>query len=97
MKLLVEFQDELILADKNRKENRQGKQDICRMVGSLSQSYFIFDAQQYKVGRKIYYGIQQTEEPVDELGDLLEDKQVSNSSSNSRLSESMNMSKSQDN
>jgi hypothetical protein len=54
MKILVEFQDELILADKSRKENRQGIQDICRMTGSLSQSYFIFDAQQYKVGRKIY-------------------------------------------
>ena len=44
MKLLVEFPDELIAADKNRKENRQGIQDICRMTGSLSQSYFIFDA-----------------------------------------------------
>ena len=27
------------------------------MSGSLSQSYFIFDAQQYKVGRKIYFGM----------------------------------------
>ena len=44
MKLLVEFQDELIQADINRKENRQGIRDICRMTGSLSQSYFIFDA-----------------------------------------------------
>ena len=36
MKLLVEYQDELIVADKTRKENRQGIQDICRMTGSLS-------------------------------------------------------------
>ena len=69
MKLLVEFSDELIAADKNRKENRQGIQDICRMTGSLSQSYFIFDAQQFKVGRKIYYGIDMTEEN-DDLNDL---------------------------
>ena len=70
MKLLVEFPDELIAADKNRKENRQGIQDICRMTGSLSQSYFIFDAQQFKVGRKIYYGIDMSEEPNDDLNDL---------------------------
>ena len=43
------------------------------MTGSLSQSYFIFDAQEYKVGRKIYYGIEVEEEVVDELGDLLND------------------------
>jgi hypothetical protein len=73
MKILVELQDELIQADKNRKENRQGIQDICRMTGSLSQSYFIFDAQQFKVGRKIYYGISHDEEVPDEIGDLLGD------------------------
>ena len=26
-------------------------------MGSLTQSYFIFDSQQYKVARKIYYGV----------------------------------------
>ena len=26
-------------------------------MGSLAQSYFIFDSQQYKVARKIYYGV----------------------------------------
>jgi hypothetical protein len=72
MKLLVEFQDELITADKNRKENRQGIQDICRMTGSLSQSYFIFDAQEYRVGRKIYYGLEKEEEIIeDDINDLL--------------------------
>ena len=72
MKVIVEFQDELILADKNRKDNRSGVQDICRMQGSLSQSYFIFDAQQFKVGRKIYFGIQQDEEVIDEVNLLPE-------------------------
>ena len=73
MKLLIEFQDELIQADLNRKENRQGIKDICRMTGSLSQSYFIFDAQQYQVGRKIYYGLEQEQEVVEEenLNDIL--------------------------
>lgn len=43
------------------------------MTGSLSQSYFIFDAQQYKVGRKIYYGLEQEQEEVqeDNLDDIL--------------------------
>jgi hypothetical protein len=36
------------------------------MKGSLTQSYFIFDAQQYKVGRKIYYGIEKNEEVPEE-------------------------------
>ena len=44
MRILVELQEELINADKARKENRQGIQEVCRMSGSLSQSYFIFDA-----------------------------------------------------
>lgn len=65
IKLLVEYQDELIQADKDRKDNRRGIQDICRMSGSLTQSYFIFDSQEYKVGRKIYYGMQ-GKEIVDE-------------------------------
>ena len=89
MKILVDLQDELILADKNRKENRQGIQDVCRMTGSLSQSYFIFDAQEYKVGRKIYYGIEVEEEAVDELGDLLNDGS-SNSDKRHRQPEEFN-------
>jgi len=54
---LVQHQEDLIKADKARKENRQGVQEVCRMMGSLAQSYFIFDSQQYKVARKIYYGV----------------------------------------
>lgn len=47
------------------------------MTGSLSQSYFIFDAQQYSVGRKIYYGLEQEQEVVEEenLNELLGDQQ----------------------
>ena len=62
MQKLVEHFDDLTKADKNRKENRRGIQEICRMTGSLSQSYFIFDSQQYKVARKIYYGIDDEDE-----------------------------------
>ena len=59
MQKLVEHQEDLIKADKNRKENRRGIQEICRMRGSLTQSYFIFDSHQYKVARKIYFGIEE--------------------------------------
>lgn len=91
MELLVEFQDELILGDKDRKDNKKGEQMICRMKGSLTQSYFIFDAQQYKVGRKIYYGIKNECEPNcdDEEHNAENDKQSSSSySSSSSSSES---------
>ena len=55
------------------------------MTGSLSQSYFIFDAQQFKVGRKIYYGIDMSEEPNDDLNDL--EKPASSQSSEDSSSE----------
>mmetsp|Transcript_4428 Transcript_4428/g.6516 ORF Transcript_4428/g.6516 Transcript_4428/m.6516 type:complete len:83 (+) Transcript_4428:7050-7298(+) len=54
---LVKFYDDLIRADKARKENRAGVQEICRMTGSLSQSYFIFDSQMFQVARKIYFSL----------------------------------------
>jgi hypothetical protein len=41
---LYEYEETLLLVDKNKKENRRGLQTICRMVGSLSQSYFLWDA-----------------------------------------------------
>ena len=53
------------------------------MTGSLSQSYFIFDAQQFKVGRKIYYGIDMNEEPNDDLNDLEKPKSSKSSESSS--------------
>lgn len=52
------------------------------MKGSLTQSYFIFDAQQYKVGRKIYYGIENEVEKEESV--IQDDKsQLSDSSSSS--------------
>lgn len=66
MKLIIRYQEELLAADKSRKENRMGIQEICRMTGSLSQSYFIFDANQYKVGRRIYFNIEANKEDEEE-------------------------------
>ena len=41
----------LIVADKQRKENRRGIQTICRMQGSMTQSYFMLDYKDYQVAR----------------------------------------------
>lgn len=54
---LVENYEKLIEKDKDRKENRLGVQEICRLEGSQTQSYFILDSQRYKVARKLYFGI----------------------------------------
>lgn len=70
MKTLIALEEDLIKNDKARKDNRRGIQEICRMTGSLSQSYFIFDSQQYKVGRKIYYGLDEDDAPKDD-GDFI--------------------------
>lgn len=86
IKLLVEFQDELIQADKDREDNKQGIPDICRMTGSLTQSYFIFDAVQFKVGRKIYYGMANDDPPADLDIKLSTDSESQSSSSSSSAS-----------
>ena len=59
---LYHHQRELIAADKARKENRQGVQTVCRMVGSLTQSYFVLDNQQFKIARQLYFGIDEVED-----------------------------------
>ena len=41
----------LIVADKQRKENRRGIQTICRIQGSMTQSYFMLDYKDYQVAR----------------------------------------------
>ena len=87
MKLLVEFQDELILGDKDRKDNKKGEQEICRMTGSLTQSYFIFDAQQYKVGRKIYFGMDNEAPEEEKQPEKSSSSDSSSSSSSSSSSE----------
>lgn len=50
--------------DKNRKENRRGLKSICRMQGSASQSYFLWDAQENKVARKLFYDLENREAEV---------------------------------
>ena len=62
---LSEFEDTLLAMDKSKKENRRGLQTICRLQGSLTQSYFLLDAQQHKLARKIYYELESREEIVD--------------------------------
>lgn len=71
LRVLQELQEDLIIADKERKDNRRGVQEICRMTGSLTQSYFVFDSQNYKIGRKIFYGMAAKEETQDD--DVLSD------------------------
>jgi hypothetical protein len=61
---LYEFEETLLTIDKNKKENRRGLQTICRMQGSLSQSYFLWDAQDNKLAREIYYELENREEEV---------------------------------
>lgn len=54
------------------------------MTGSLAQSYFIFDSYKYKVGRKIYFAVQEEEddqEDQDDIGMLLGKDESSSSSS----------------
>ena len=53
-KLKIHFED-LIQADKSRRDNRRGVQEICRMTGSETQSFFVFDCSKYKIARKLYF------------------------------------------
>ena len=45
VKYLLEHQDDLLKADKQRNDNRTGTNEVVRMSGSLTQSYFLFDSQ----------------------------------------------------
>ena len=54
------------------------------MSGSLAQSYFIFDSYNYKVGRKIYFSVVESdddEEEEDDISKLLGDGTDQDSSS----------------
>ena len=55
IRLLVENYEDLITADKSRKSNRTGNQEICRIKNSKTQSFAMLDAPQFAVGRQIYY------------------------------------------
>lgn len=48
------------------------------MTGSLTQSYFIFDSQKYKVGRKIYYGMEGKEIKDDDEFEMEEENEGHN-------------------
>lgn len=87
LKILMEYQDDLIQADKERKENRRGIAEICRMNGSLTQSYFIFDSYQYKVAREIFYGIE-GEEAQDSESAESDDNQEENPNFDDEANES---------
>ena len=50
------------------KENRRGLQTICRMKGSNSQSYFLFDSQITKIDRNIYYELIDKDNVYEDLG-----------------------------
>lgn len=62
----MDHQDALIRNEKDHINNRRHLQRICRMKGSIAQSYFIFDNPQYKVARKIYYGLYEEEKEIRE-------------------------------
>ena len=70
LKILTEYQEDLIQADKDQKDNRGDIQRICRMTGSLAQSYFIFDSYNYKVGRKIYFSVQEEDDGEEDKDDI---------------------------
>lgn len=61
---LKDHQDQLIKAEKEDMNNRRNVQRICRMQGSQAQSYLIFDNPQYKVARKIYFGLEAEEQDL---------------------------------
>ena len=72
LRLLIEYEEQLLRADRNRRENRRGVQEICRMT-SMSQSYFIFDSHQYKVARKIYYELDKHDQYANEDEDFMKE------------------------
>ena len=55
---LEEYEDALLKTDRLKKENRRKQQTICRMQGSLTQSYFLWDAQEHKTARGIHYELE---------------------------------------
>lgn len=55
--MIMKFEDDLIKNDKGRKENRRGIKTICRMQGSIAQSYFMLDQMEFKVARNMFYGL----------------------------------------
>ena len=61
LRKLNELEDKLYYNDMNKKGNRSGVKTFGRLLQKGSQSYFIFDNEDFKIARKIYY-------EVDEFG-----------------------------
>ena len=56
---LVEYEDFLVEADKNRKENRRAVQETARLIGkSFIQSYFLLDCELFKIARDFYFSLE---------------------------------------
>lgn len=53
--MLRVYHTEVVKQDKRRIENRKSVQTVCRLKGSKTQSYFIFDSQRFYVAKQIYY------------------------------------------
>ena len=94
LKLLIEYEEQLLRADRNRRENRRGVQEICRMT-SMSQSYFIFDSHEYKVARKIYYDLDKHDQYANEDEDFMKQME-SNDNSGKEADQKDDEEKSQD-
>lgn len=83
---LTNHQDALIKQDKERLDNRRKMQTICRMKGSLTQSFFIFDSQRFKMARKIFYNLENEEDEMrhqQELEEIIESEYDSEEESSS--------------
>lgn len=62
------------------------------MQGSIAQSYFIYDSPQYKVARKIYFGLEAEEQELrnqQEIDDINEYETISDGSYDSELASSV--------
>ena len=76
LKKLQLHEEDLIKNDIARMENRRGIQEICRMERNYTQSYFIFDSDDYKIAREIYFGIDPKREVEDDefIGKMMGDQ-----------------------
>lgn len=77
---MKDHQDQLVKADKEDINNRRNLQRICRMQGSIAQSYFIYDSPHYKVARKIYFALEAEEQELrnqQEIDDINEYETIS--------------------
>ena len=55
LRKLDELEDRLYLKDMNRTSNRSSQKTFGRLLFKGNQSYFIFDNDDFKIARSIYY------------------------------------------